>query len=408
MDFEKNYDVLIAGAGIAGISAALVTARAGLRTALVEKTVLSGGLATAGLVNIYLPLCDGNGTQVTFGLAEELLLRSILYGPGEIPPYWKQARNAKEKDRYCVSFSPASFMLALDEILGSAGVDLWLDTLICAPIMKDSRVTGVEVENKSGRGILNAYCIVDATGDADIAFRAGSPCINGKNHFTVWSQGASLNIAENAVEQNDGSQLIGHCILQNYNPGIDLPSKNHEYNATNSRSVSAFILEGRRRLLKHYKDIQNSDPEAGRKNNFPMTLPGMVQFRTIRHIIGKISLCDNQHMTRFEDSIGLAADWRKPGSVWEVPYRALLPRHVQGLICAGRCISSEGDAWEVTRVIPIVALTGEAAGVAAMLSVLNRTTPDCLDVKELQTAMVNRSIPLHLPDVGLCYRESNL
>jgi len=124
-----DYDVVVAGAGVAGVAAALETARAGLRTALVEKTVLVGGLATAGLINHYLPLCDGQGHQVTFGIAEELLHLSLKYGPGDVPATWREGKG----ERYRARFSPASFVLALDEALLDAGVKLWLDTLACQP-----------------------------------------------------------------------------------------------------------------------------------------------------------------------------------------------------------------------------------------------------------------------------------
>ena len=83
------YDIAVVGGGVAGIAAAVQSARFGMKTILVEKTALIGGLATSGLVNVFLPLCDGNGHQVSFGLCEEMLRRSIVYGPGEIPPGWK-------------------------------------------------------------------------------------------------------------------------------------------------------------------------------------------------------------------------------------------------------------------------------------------------------------------------------
>ena len=94
--FSVQYDIVVAGAGIAGIAAALQAARCGKRVALLEKMILPGGLATSGLVYIYLPLCDGNGTQVLYGLPEELLLASIAYGPGDIPPDWRKEKNAPE------------------------------------------------------------------------------------------------------------------------------------------------------------------------------------------------------------------------------------------------------------------------------------------------------------------------
>ena len=75
--FNRTFDVVVAGGGIAGVAAAIQAARRGKKTVLVEKTVQPGGLATTGLVNVYLPLCDGNGRQVTFGLCEELIRRSL-------------------------------------------------------------------------------------------------------------------------------------------------------------------------------------------------------------------------------------------------------------------------------------------------------------------------------------------
>ena len=113
MNFKVNYDIAVVGGGIAGIAAAIQAARAGKKTVLVEKTILPGGLATSGLVYIYLPICDGNGHQVTFGLSEELLKASIQYGPGEIPANWRNAENAEEQKRYRCVFSPAELMLAL-------------------------------------------------------------------------------------------------------------------------------------------------------------------------------------------------------------------------------------------------------------------------------------------------------
>ena len=89
------YDIAIIGGGIAGVAAAVQTARMGMKTVLIEKTALVGGLATGGLINVFLPLCDGNGHQVTFGIAEEMLRKSIVYGPGEIPPGWRNECNGE-------------------------------------------------------------------------------------------------------------------------------------------------------------------------------------------------------------------------------------------------------------------------------------------------------------------------
>jgi hypothetical protein len=98
--------------------------------------------------------------------------------------------------------------------------------------------------------------------------------------------------------------------------------------------------------------------------------------------------------------VGLVADWRKKGFVWEVPYASLLPKKVKGLIAAGRCISNERDAWEVMRVIPAAALTGQIAGLSAAVAVKNKTNPDALAVKDIQDALKSKGIPTHIDDVS--------
>ena len=93
----RSCDVLVAGGGVAGIASALAAARHGAHVILLEKQFLLGGLATAGLVTIYLPLCDGEGHQVSFGIAEELFRASILYGAeAEYPHAWLENGSTEE------------------------------------------------------------------------------------------------------------------------------------------------------------------------------------------------------------------------------------------------------------------------------------------------------------------------
>ncbi|HPD16739.1 MAG TPA: FAD-dependent oxidoreductase [Planctomycetota bacterium] len=395
MNFVREYDVVVAGAGVAGAAAALEAARGGRSVALVEKTILVGGLATTGLVNVYLPLCDGCGTQVTFGIAEEFLHLSARYGPGEVPPAWREGQG-----RYLLVFNPASFVLALDEALGEAGVDLWLDTLVCAPAMTGDRLVGLEVENKSGRGLLRARCVVDATGDADVSFRAGAECAPGENWLSIWALQASLDAARRAVEQGGGAPLLDAVRLGGDDAGRGAPP-GRAWDGTRGRDVSRFVLETRRMLREHYRARQAERGAAGRCDVFPLTLPAMAQFRTTRRIVGHSTLADGQHGQRCAESVGLVADWRKAAHVWEVPYGTLLPRRVRGLLAAGRCMAAAGDAWQVMRVIPPAALTGQAAGLAAAMAAERDTTPDALDPGDVQRALRGRAIPLHLDDVGL-------
>ena len=392
IEFDKSYDVLVAGAGVAGVAAAVASARMGLRTALVEKTVLLGGLATSGLIYEYTPLCDGCGHIVTRGLAEEMLHLSLRYGPGDVPDGWQSAQPGKPSRRYYTVFSPAAFVLAMDELIEDAGADLWLDTLICAPIMEGQRVAGFEVENKSGRGVLRGRCVIDATGDADIAFRAGAPCEEGENWLTYIALETSLERARKAVEAGSAERLVWGTVLGASASGRGHPDGMALYSGIDGRQVTEFVRTGRRLIRQRYADQQARLGPDGRMQHYPVTLPTMAQFRTTRRIVGRTTLEDGMAWTHFDDSVGLVAYWARSGEVWEVPYGALLPREVTGLIAAGRCMASAGHAWEVMRVIHAAVHTGEIAGVAAALAVKAGTTPDVLDAATLRAELEPRGI----------------
>ncbi|MBN8217495.1 MAG: FAD-dependent oxidoreductase [Spirochaetes bacterium] len=388
--FQKSYDVVVCGGGIAGAAAAIASARRGQKTALIEKTVFTGGLATAGLIYIYLPLCDGNGTQVTFGLAEELLLASLKYGPGEVPE-WRKEKNAEEANRYRVIFSPASFIITLDEFLLEAGVEIWYDTLLCASNVEGGRLASVEVENKSGRGRIAGKCFVDATGDADVAHFAGLPCVAAQNALAHW-----------ALEYADGAQWRLEKSITGVSMHADGGSVDKKRGVTgiDGREVTRFVLDGRNKYRERLKKAY-AEGKKSRTNLFPLTLPSMAQFRTTRHIPAQYRLRDGEDWKHFDDSIGLAADWRKSGHVWEIPWRSMVPVGLQNLVAAGRCTAAEEDAWEVTRVIPTAALTGEAAGTAAALAASGGRSPDELSVAAIQDAMRKAGNPIHLEEVGL-------
>lgn len=387
------YDVVVAGGGVAGAAAAIEAARCGMKTAILEKTVFFGGLATAGLINIYLPLCDGLGRQVVFGIAEELLKASILYGPGDIPKPWTGDGDVSQRAdfRYYTAFNPASFILALDDLLENAGVDIWLDTLVCGVCKNGNLVTGVEVETKSGRIQIDSRCVIDATGDGDVAWRSGAPCIESDNWLAMWSMGMGLDMARQAVEANSGEPLM-KCVQRGSHVNQAEGASGSKYLGTDVHDITRMVLEGRRILREEYMGIQSSN---GRRNEFPVTLPAIAQFRTTRRIDGLRTVSCGQDNMSYRDSIGVCGDWRKSGTVWEIPYGCLLPRNISGLLSAGRCISTGGDAWDALRVIPAAALTGQVSGLAASMSVKQGIAPDQLNVDQLQAELLHRGIQIH-------------
>ena len=139
-----QFDVAVLGGGVAGCAAALACARQGRKTLLIEKMVCLGGLATAGHVVIYLPLCDGRGRKAAAGIAEEFLRLSIAQGNGTLPEAWAdRPLTAKTDKRYETWFNAGSFALGLEELLVQNGVTLWLDTLFCRGITAQGRCTAL-------------------------------------------------------------------------------------------------------------------------------------------------------------------------------------------------------------------------------------------------------------------------
>ena len=400
----KRYDVVVVGGGIGGIASALAAARRGCKTALIEKLFVPGGLATSGLVYIYLPICDGYGTQVSKSLAEELLHKSFLYGPGSVDDGW-QTRSAHDHDslRYRCIFSPAACMLGWESMLEEAGVDVWYDSLVCGVRMERRRVKAVELENMSGRVAVAGKVFVDATGACVVARLAGAPTLSANNSRTIW-----VLDHQHQGEDQPGFKDLAANLKVNYISSLPPEELPPDYDKPNYRDpsgkdVSEYAISTRRELRQKYLDAYASG-KYDRTTYFPVKLPIMPQFRRILCIDGQTTLQPGQFGERFEDSVGLVADWRRPGEVWEIPYGSLLPQKVEGVLAAGRCTAAAGDAWEVTRVIPAAAVTGEAAGVAAALCVKRRTIPSMLPVKTLQNALAENGVPLHLPDVGLTYK----
>ena len=398
--YDVEYDVVVVGAGIAGVAAAVQAARSGVKTALIEKSTLTGGLATSGLVWVYLPLCDGKGKQVTFGLAEELLQESLKYGPGQVPD-WKNG-----KGRYSCIFSPASFIVALDEILEKNGVDTWFDTLVCDTETDGSKVTAVITENEDGRGRIRAKCVIDASGSCKVARHAGIPVHDDFNFLSIWAIQYNPEITWENTESAPCIQMYLDGVP--WNP--ETAPEGTLFRGLNAKMVSEFTFKSRRLLRKYYSLAQHEHPEKfSRKNLFPITVPAMPQFRKIFSINAARVLNTGENNFHFDDSIGIAADWRKPGPVWEIPYRSLYPANgMGGFLAAGRCSGAAGDAWEITRVIPTAALTGQACGLAAALCVKNNVNPPELSVSLLQKELGKLNIPLHLEDVGLvCDKKEN-
>ena len=205
LEITDRCDVLVCGGGVAGISAALAAARGGAEVLLLEREWLLGGLATAGLVTVYLPLCDGYGKQVSFGIAEELLKLSIKHGAesGENPWLSGGSDEEKAKQRYVAQFNPNLFAFEAEKLLLESGVRLLYGTAVCGAVTDGGKITHIIIENKSGRSAIAAESVIDCTGDADICRRAGvGQCVLYQQVFTAHDQHLHGRTAQSLGDQS--------------------------------------------------------------------------------------------------------------------------------------------------------------------------------------------------------------
>lgn len=397
-----SYDVIVVGGGVSGVGAALAAARKGMRTLLIEKAAYLGGLATLGHVCLYLPLCDGKGRKVIGGIAEELLHASIRYGYNDLPEGWVQGIQQLEnpKGRYKTCFNIPAFVLALDELMEQDGVNILYDTVFCEPIMEGANCCGVIVENKTGRCAYRSKVVIDATGDADVMYRAGAKCFERTTILSYWCYDTEFQRMKKALETQNMMSAVNIRMLgalpkvvpDKNNPGQSRQTQDdgyREYYGTTAEEVTAYLRDSRRVALEFLKKNQRPDYTM-------LSVPAMGNFRTTRRIVGKYELCPEDIYKTFPDSIGCTGDWRKAGPVYEIPYRSLLDTDVKNVLAVGRIIGSRDDAWEVTRVIPPAVMTGEAAGIAAALAVKHGLTADQIDVSELQQCLADNGVIIHL------------
>jgi hypothetical protein len=301
---------------------------------------------------------------------------SVKYGPERIPADWRDPASAS---RYRTYFSPASFVLALDEALEQAGVEMWYDTLSCAPVVEAGRVTGLEVENKSGRRRLAGTVVIDATGDADVARRAGAPCVEGDNMLSNWALETSLGAAEEAVRRRDGYGLLQ----------VNKFNRDRAFCwGVSGRKVTEFVLASRRQLRAHYAGRQR---EEGKDAVYPLALATQANVRKTVGIVGRSSLRVGDAWMPRPDGVGVLTHSTAGGGaqlpVWEIPYGALLPRGVDGLLVAGRAIGAEDEAWELLRPIPPCVSTGQIAGAAAALAAKRNCRPHEIDLDQLRCGL---------------------
>lgn len=390
---SRETDVAVVGAGIAGVAAALAAARTGADTTLIEKEYGLGGMATLGLITIYLPLDDGEGHQVCYGIVEELFRLSISMGAeADYPTAWLENGTTEEKlhTRFKVRYNPHLFSLLAEKLLLDHGVHILYGTSVCAVKKSENKISHVIIENKSGRSAVEIKTIVDCSGDADVCAQAGAP---------TYVNPAGNGLASWYYYHKDGKVELNMFGLADVVP-TDSEDKeknaktdsigNTRFSGIDGEELSTAVVEAHRAMFNNILKNREDHPDF-----MPVTVSSIPLVRMSRRICGEYEMTGADDRKRKEDSIGMTGDWTKRGPVYEIPFSALYSAKIPNLITAGRIISTDHDIWNVTRVIPPSAVSGQAAGTAAaMFDDFTKA-----DVRKLQEQLIADGVKLHYDEL---------
>jgi hypothetical protein len=398
----RDVDVVVVGGGPAGLAAAIAAARAGAQTVLVEQFGYLGGTATASLmacINGFRNQVEPEATQTVRGIAEEIVLQlKALDGLGKSPYPQKAYPTTPGALEYSYAIDTERFKVVTLQLCVDAGVDLLFHTYFVDTIVDEGVVRGVIVENKSGRQALLARVVVDASGDGDVAARAGAP---------FWQT------------EKDEAPRLNDALMYRIEFGKDRPSEPHAcdfgtnavvwgpgvppINGVDAEQLSQAEIDARLRVYDDFAAKQAQHPELADAR--VVETPPLLGIRQTRFIEGEYKLTaeDAIEGRRFDDVIAISScpiihyyGYRRylEHEGYDIPYRTLVPRHIDNLLVTGRCISSEQQPYESHRaMVPIMAI-GQASGVAAALAVRQGVAPRDLDIRMLQDALLDQGAEL--------------
>ncbi len=395
-------DVVIVGGGPAGLAAGIASARNDARTMLIERFGYPGGTATASLmacINGFRNQVEPDATQTVRGIAEEIILRlKDVDGLGTSPYDQKEYPTEPGELAYSYAIDTEKFKYVTLGMCREAGVDLLLHTWFCRPIVEDGGVRGVIVENKSGREAIMSHVTVDATGDGDVAARAGVPYWQTRSDEAPRLNDSLMYRVQFGRERPEGP--YGCDFGRNavvWGPGVG------PIDGTDARQLSAAEVDARLRVFEDLGAKQEAS-DAMSDGRVAET-PPMLGIRQTRFIGGeyKLTAADALEGRRFDDVVAISScpiihyyGYRRylEHEGYDIPYRCLVPKVVDGLLVAGRCISSEQRPYESHRAMAPIMAIGQAAGTAAALCCRTGAPPRELDVELLQKTLTQQGAEL--------------
>ncbi len=440
-----EVDVVVAGGGPGGLPAAIAAAREGAKVLLIEKYGFLGGLATAGLVVPMLGhTASRSHTPIVEGLLKEMTERMHAIGGA---PSWEETLQ-----EWGIRFDAEAFKVVADQMVKEAGVDLLLHTVVTDAVVEDGTIQALIIESKSGRQAVVADVVIDATGDADVAYRAGAPTKQGRAFDgCVESMGSFMHIGgiEDVTDEQiaNAKEMVREKMAEGefrfYNNGFngnntmrtDYFSPNMTRwpgDPTDVRDLTEAEVGVRDQVWRFIRFLQENAP--GFENAYLHATSPQVGPRESRQVVGDYTLTgdDVEQGRKFDDAVARGSWWidihcplgetypvhlcitecprqadcpfwaaehdtsmrakaelYPPDDDWyDIPSRSLIAQGIDNLLVSGRCISATHQGMAGARVMGTCVAIGEAAGTAAAWAVRDGVNPRDLDGTALKAALL--------------------
>ena len=405
-------DVVVVGGGPAGVAAAVAAARNGVSVCLIERYPYLGGLASGGMVLVLDDLANEFEISVR-GITSEYIDRLVHIGLAVVPPendwgnnlasWQKWSRwgvfdfrggGSRKPITYAAAFDPDGWKRVSNDLVSECGVRLRLHSWFSTIVVNDGHARGVICETKSGREAVLADVVIDATGDLDVASRAGADFTKGQYLVTPVFRlgGVDTEAAERFLLEEPGQaakvsreakRILGGAWdiwwMRTPLPGVIWCNCPHmrDIDATRAEDLTAAELGGRRLIVRLFDYVRGSWP--GFERSFIIDVAPQLGVRQTLLLEGEYVVTKEDILLRrhFRDSVARGRDYY-------TPYRALIPKRIDGLLVAGRHYSATPDAQLISREIgPCIAM-GEACGVAAAIALDSGVTVRSVDVALVQ------------------------
>jgi hypothetical protein len=399
---NNKYDVIVAGGGLSGVAAAVAAAREGAKVLLIEQHGYLGGMATAGLVNPFMPYAIWKANwqydwqeKVNQGVFREILQK--LYDLGGL----------HDNNQ---TFNEELLKLVLDRLMKEHKIKVLFHTFLSGVTREGNEVKSITVTNKSGTTVYEASYYIDATGDADLSSLAGCEYRVGRDEDNL-CQPMTLcfrlaDVDKSKFNRENSRQAVNEKYREFKekglitNPREDVLTFAHmvedvvHFNSTrivkklavNAEDLTAAEIEAREQVYELYTFMKENIP--GFENSKLLMSAPHIGIRESRRIVGEYTITQEDLLTvkKFEDSVARGTypvDIHNPsgsgtilkdipyGEYYTIPYRAMIPKGMDNLLVAGRPISSEHEAHSAYRIMPICTSIGEGAGTAAALALKN-------------------------------------